>query len=162
LERLRKIKLLILDVDGVMTDGRIILGDDGSEYRAFNVKDGLGIKLAQEVGIRVAIITGKESRIVARRAEQLGIEDCYCGYPDKFQAYKQILAKYNIRDKEIAFVGDDINDLPIMERVGFRAAVGDAHPEVKKVADYVTQACGGDGAVREVVDLLLGRRQNEY
>ncbi|BCR05492.1 haloacid dehalogenase [Desulfuromonas versatilis] len=154
-ERLEPIKLLLLDVDGVMTDGRIIYDANGVETKAFDVKDGHGLKLIQRVGIRVGIITGRESTVVNRRAEELGIEILYQGAKDKLVPYREILETLGIGDREVAYVGDDVVDLPILRRVGFAATVADAVEEVKSCVHYVTSRPGGRGAVRELCDLIL-------
>ncbi|NJC87928.1 MAG: HAD-IIIA family hydrolase [Desulfuromonas sp.] len=162
-ERLQKIRLLLLDVDGVMTDGRIIYDDRAGETKAFDVKDGHGIKLLQRAGIRVGIITGRQSAVVDRRAMELGIELLYQAAKDKLVPYREILQKTGLSDEQVAYVGDDLPDLPILRRVGFAATVADAVEEVKPYAHYVTQRAGGRGAVREICDLLLkesGRWEN--
>ena len=152
---LNSIKLLLLDVDGVMTDGRIIYLNDGGEAKAFNVKDGHGLKLIQRAGIKVGIITGRQSDIVARRAAELGIELVYQGAKDKMQPFKEILEKLGLKASEVAYVGDDLVDLPVMRLVGFAATVADASDDIKPYVDLVTSRPGGRGAVREVCDLLL-------
>jgi len=152
---LTKIKLLLLDVDGVMTDGRITYDNDGGETKSFDVKDGHGLKLVQRVGIRVGIITGRQSSIVARRAAELGIELVYQGVKDKSLPFREILEKLALLPEEVAYVGDDVIDLPIMRQVGFAATVADAVDDVKPYAHMVTKRCGGRGAVREVCDFLL-------
>ena len=153
--KLAKIKLLLLDVDGVMTDGRIIYDNDGGETKAFDVKDGHGLKLVQRAGIQVGIITGRESAIVARRAAELGIELLYQGVKDKCLPFNEILEKLNLTPEEVAYVGDDVVDLPVMRQVGFAATVADAMDDVKPFADLVTERAGGRGAVREICDFLL-------
>ncbi len=152
---LEKIKLLLLDVDGVLTDGRIIYDSNGVEYKAFDVKDGHGIKLVQRAGIRVGIITGRDSQVVALRAAELGIDLVYQGAKDKRVPFQDILEKLALTPEEVAYVGDDVIDIPVMRAVGFAAAVADAMEEVKPVAHMVTKRCGGRGAVREVCDHLL-------
>jgi 3-deoxy-D-manno-octulosonate 8-phosphate phosphatase (KDO 8-P phosphatase) len=152
---LNRIKLLLLDVDGVMTDGRIIYLNDGGEAKAFDVKDGHGLKLIQRAGIQVGIITGRQSDIVARRAAELGIELVYQGAKDKMQPFMEILEKLGLEPSEVAYVGDDLVDLPVMRRVGFSATVADASDDIKPYVDLVTSRPGGRGAVREVCDLLL-------
>ena len=154
-ERLEKILLLILDVDGVMTDGRIIYDDQGREIKAFDVKDGHGIKLLQRAGIRVGIITGRQSPVVERRAQELGIELVYQGAKDKLVPFQEILDQTGLTAEQVAYVGDDFPDLPVLYRVGFAATVADAVAEVKPHVHYVTKARGGHGAVREICDLLL-------
>ena len=144
----KKIKLLLLDVDGVLTDGRIILDNQGNEIKAFHVRDGHGIKLAQRAGITIGIITGRSSEVVNIRARELGIEEVYQGALDKMVAYESVLSKYNINDEEVAFIGDDIVDVPIFRKVGLAVTVADADPAVKPFIDMVTKAEGGRGAVR--------------
>lgn len=152
---LSAIKLLLLDVDGVMTDGRIIYGNDGNEVKAFDVKDGHGLKLLQRAGIQVGIITGRQSTIVDRRAAELGIELVYQGAKDKQLPFREILQKLALEPVEVAYAGDDLVDLPVMRQVGFSATVADAMDEVKAAAHLVTRRAGGRGAVREICDYLL-------
>lgn len=152
---LSKVKLLLLDVDGVMTDGRIIYDNAGGESKAFDVKDGHGIKLLQRAGLLVGIITGRQSALVAHRAAELGIELVYQGVKDKRLPFNEILEKLNLKPMEVAYVGDDIVDLPVMRQVGFAVTVADASDDVKPYAHMITKRCGGRGAVREVCDFLL-------
>lgn len=152
---LAKIKLLLLDVDGVMTDGRIIYDNDGGETKAFDVKDGHGLKLVQRAGIKVGIITGRQSAVVARRAAELGIELVYQGAKDKILPFNDILEKLALTPEEVAYVGDDIVDLPVMRKVGFAATVADAVDDVKPYADMVSKRSGGRGGVREICEFLL-------
>ena len=153
--KLSAIKLLLLDVDGVMTDGRIIYDNQGNELKAFDVKDGHGLKMLQRAGITVGIITGRSSDLVARRAAELGIDILYQKALNKLEPYLEILSEQGLADRQVAYVGDDIVDLPVLRRVGFGVTVADANPEVLPLVDYVTQRPGGRGAVREVCDLLL-------
>lgn len=153
--RLEKIRLLILDVDGVMTDGRIIYDDRGGETKAFDVKDGHGLKLLQRAGIRVGIITGRQSAVVDRRAAELGITLVYQGAKNKLLPFRDILQKTGLTADQVAYVGDDLPDLPVMRLAGFAATVADAMEDVKPHAHYVTALPGGRGAVREICDLLL-------
>jgi 3-deoxy-D-manno-octulosonate 8-phosphate phosphatase (KDO 8-P phosphatase) len=157
-EKLKHIELLLLDVDGVMTDGRIIWDANGTEIKFFNVKDGHGIKLVQRAGIQVGIITGRVSPVVNLRAKELGIEILYQGSLRKQESYEEIKQRSGLSDHQIAYMGDDVIDVPVMRRVGFSAAPADALPEVLKVADYIAHARGGWGAVRELCDLLLKGR----
>ncbi len=150
-----RIKLLIVDVDGVLTDGRIILDNEGNELKFFHVRDGHGIKLLQRAGITVAIVTGRESKVVNRRAEELGIKHVHQRSKNKLEAYESILKETGTTDEEAAYVGDDIVDIPVMRRVGLSAAVADAEDYVKDAAMFVTKRPGGRGAVREVADLIL-------
>lgn len=157
-DKLETIELLLLDVDGVMTDGSIIFDANGLESKSFNVKDGHGIKMLQRHGIQVGIITGRTSAVVDIRARELGIELLYQGALRKLESYDDVKAKTGLVDSQIAYMGDDIIDVPVMRRVGFAAAPPDALPEVLAVADYVTSRSGGRGAVREVCDLILRGR----
>ena len=158
LEKARRIQFLLLDVDGVMTDGTIYLDADGRETKAFNIYDGSGIHLVRKAGLEVGIITGRESAIVEHRARELGITEVHQRILDKLTIYDQLLRKYGLRDSAMAYIGDDIIDLPILERVGLSVAVPNAHPDVKRRVDWITQKAGGYGAVREVTDLLLAAR----
>ncbi len=153
-----KIKLLILDVDGVLTDGSIILDNDGNEYKAFHVRDGHGIKMLLRAGINVAFITGRQSKVVERRARELGIAEVYQKSFNKLAVYLSLIEKYSLSDREVAFVGDDIVDLPLIKRVGLPITVADADNEIKKYSLLVTENRGGRGAVREVTDLILGSK----
>lgn len=154
-ERLEKIKLLLLDVDGILTDGRIIYSNDGQETKTFDVKDGHGLKLIQRAGIKIGIITGRQSQVVIKRAEELGIEFLYQACRDKLEPYNEILQKTGLTDEQVAYVGDDVVDLPVLTRVGFAATVIDAVEDVKPYVHYVTERPGGRGAVREICDLIL-------
>ncbi len=150
----RKIKLLLLDVDGVLTDGGIYLDDRGVETKRFDVHDGQGITLLQRAGIRAGIITGRSSDVVRHRARELGVEIVYQGVRDKAKVYEDIKGLARLADSEIAFMGDDIGDLPVLRRAGLAITVSNSWLAKTKV-DYVTQATGGHGAVREIADLLL-------
>lgn len=152
---LSKIQLLLLDVDGVLTDGRIVFDDQGRESKAFDVKDGHGLKLVQRAGIRVGIITGRQSPVVARRAAELGIDLVYQGAKDKRIPFREILDRLGLEPDQIAYVGDDLVDLPILLQVGFAATVADAVEEVRSRVDLVATRPGGRGAVREICDYLL-------
>jgi 3-deoxy-D-manno-octulosonate 8-phosphate phosphatase (KDO 8-P phosphatase) len=154
-EKARAVKLLILDADGVLTDGRIIYTDRGEEVKAFNVKDGHGLKLLMRAGIRVAIITGRSSPAVEHRARDLGITRVFQKALNKIEAYEELRATEKLRDEEICMVGDDLPDLPVLRRCGFAVAVADSVEDVKRVADYVTSKEAGKGAVREVCDIIL-------
>jgi 3-deoxy-D-manno-octulosonate 8-phosphate phosphatase (KDO 8-P phosphatase) len=151
----KKIRLLLLDVDGVLTDGRIILDNQGNELKAFHVRDGHGIKLAQRAGIVIGIITGRKADVVNVRARELGIDEVHQGVLDKILVYESIVTKYGMKDEEVAFVGDDIVDTGIFKRVGLAVSVADSDPAVLPFADMVTKAAGGRGAVREVINFLL-------
>lgn len=153
--RAARVKLLVLDVDGVLTDGRIIMDHEGREIKAFDVRDGHGIKLLREAGIEVAVLTGRNSPVVQHRAEDLGIPWVRQGVNDKVKAYQEIAREAGIGDEEACFVGDDLVDIPLLKRVGIPVVVADGVHEAKQCALYVTQSPGGRGAVREVCDLLL-------
>lgn len=148
-------RLLILDVDGVLTDGSIILDNKDNEFKVFHVRDGHGIKMLIRAGIHVAIITGRYSKVVERRAHELGITEVYQKSHDKRIAYRQLVEKYSIDEKEVAYIGDDIVDIPLLKRSGFPVVVADADDEVKAVAAMITKNRGGKGAVREICDFLL-------
>ncbi|MBI4824760.1 MAG: HAD-IIIA family hydrolase [Nitrospirae bacterium] len=154
-KKAKNIKLLILDVDGVLTDGSIVLDNRGNELKAFHVRDGHGIKMLQRAGIHVAIITGRYSKVVERRAKELGITEVYQRCHIKSVAYEQVLSKFGISDSEIAYIGDDIVDIPLFRRAGLSVAVSDAEEEAKSFAMMITKKRGGRGAVREVIDFLL-------
>lgn len=154
-EKLEKIKLLILDVDGVMTDGRIIMDNQGREIKNFNVRDGHGIKLLQRYGIKIAILTGRQSKVVEYRAKDLEIEDVYQKVFNKKEIFQKILKKHKLSADEAAFMGDDIIDIPVLKSVGFSVAVADAVDVVKKSVDYITGHKGGQGAVREICEMIL-------
>jgi 3-deoxy-D-manno-octulosonate 8-phosphate phosphatase (KDO 8-P phosphatase) len=160
-DKLIPITLLMLDVDGVLTDGTIIYSDSGEEIKAFNVRDGHGLKLVMRAGIEVALLTARESKVVLHRARDLGITAVYQKAIDKLAAYRSIIEGKKIEDRSVCFVGDDVIDVPVLRRVGFSVAVADAVPEVKGVVDYVTSQAGGKGAVREVCELLL-KAQNKW
>jgi len=153
--RIAPIRLLLLDVDGVLTDGRIVFDSNGVESKFFNVKDGHGIKMLQRAGITVGIISGRESRVAANRAAELGIEHVYQKSLDKMIPYRDVLEKTGLTDHQVAFMGDDIIDLPLLRRVGFAAAPADAVADVLPHVHFVTKNRGGWGAVREVCDLIL-------
>ncbi|WP_105173198.1 3-deoxy-manno-octulosonate-8-phosphatase KdsC [Pseudoalteromonas sp. T1lg24] len=150
-----KIKLLICDIDGVFSDGRIYLGNDGEELKAFHTKDGFGIKSLINSGVQVAVITGRNSKIVENRMKSLTVQHIYQGQEDKIVAFNNLKHALSLDDENIAYIGDDSPDLPVMELVGFAVATNDAHPLVKRIADYKTTMVGGFGAVRELTDLIM-------
>lgn len=156
-ERAKKVKLIIMDVDGTLTDGGIYIGENGELFKAFHCRDGFGIKLAQRVGLKIAIITGRKSRPAEVRAGELGIEPdaIWQGNLDKREAYIQLKERFQVTDEEIAYIGDDILDLPIMVQVGFTGAVANAVIEVKNRSCVVSDYNGGEGAVREVIEFIL-------
>jgi 3-deoxy-D-manno-octulosonate 8-phosphate phosphatase (KDO 8-P phosphatase) len=157
-DKLNNIQLLLLDVDGVLTDGGIIYDGSGLETKCFNVRDGHGIKMLQRHGIEIGIITGRTSIVVDIRAKELGIDLVYQGALKKLECYEDVKRKTGLADSQIAYMGDDIIDVPVLRRVGFSAVPGDGLPEVQNVAHYVTSCGGGRGAVREVCDLILKGR----
>lgn len=160
-ERLAAVELLILDVDGVLTDGSIIYGNDRWELKAFHVRDGSGIRLWQRAGKRVALISGRDSETVARRAGELDIQPIYQGQSDKRVAFRHLLDETGLRPEQCAAIGDDIPDLPVLMSCAIALAVADACIEVKQVADYVTTPVGGRGAVRDAIEWML-RSQDRW
>jgi len=150
-----KIKLFITDVDGVLTDGSLILGNNGEEFKSFNSQDGMGIKLLQKNDIKVAIITGRSSKIVENRAEELDIKEVYQGIDDKIKTFNNLLDKYSLNSNEVSYIGDDLNDLPVLNEVGLSFTVSNGVDKVKENVDYVTEKSGGKGAVREAAELIL-------
>lgn len=161
LTRAQKIKMIILDVDGVLTDGSIAVGDNGELFKTFNVRDGLGITLAQKVGIKTAIITGRESKMLAYRAKELKINAFYQNKKNKVPAYKELLSEYQLMPEEVAYIGDDLFDLAVMQSVGFPATVSDATEEAKDVAIMISDFAGGKGAVRQIIEFIL-KAQNKW
>lgn len=155
IKKAEKVQLLICDVDGVMSDGLIYMGNNGEELKAFNVRDGYGIRCLLTSGIEVAIITGRQSKLLEDRAKTLGITYLYQGQHNKLLAYQQLLDTLNLKPEQTAYIGDDLIDLPVMEKVGLSVAVADAHPLLIPRANYVTCIAGGRGAVREMCDLIL-------
>ncbi len=158
LSKAAQIELVILDVDGVLTDGRLYLGNDGNEYKVFHIRDGHGIKMLLEVGVEIAIISGRRAASVERRMADLGIRYAYLGVQDKLAAFNSLLARLGLTAEQVAYVGDDLIDLPVMTRVGLAIAVQDADPFVKQHAHWQTPNPGGRGAVRDVCELLLEAR----
>jgi 3-deoxy-D-manno-octulosonate 8-phosphate phosphatase (KDO 8-P phosphatase) len=154
-DKLQKIKILILDVDGVLTDGRVIMDDSGREIKNFDVRDGHGLKMLQRLGIKVVLLTGRQSEVVSHRARDLGIKEIHQKVFNKKEVFVRILKKNKLTSEEVAFIGDDIIDIPVLRAVGFSAAVADALAVVKKSVDYVTKYKGGRGAVREVCELIM-------
>jgi len=152
---LDKIKLIILDVDGVLTDGGIVIDGQGDEIKSFSAHDGAGIRYLYRAGLKAAVITGRKSAAVEARCRDLGIEDVHQKALEKLPPYNAILAKHGLRDEEVCYIGDDLMDLPPMRRCGFPVAVANARTEVRAAAAYVTVAQGGHGAVREVIDKVL-------
>mgnify|MGYP001813008672 FL=1 len=155
LEKASRIRLLILDVDGVLTDGSLFVGDDGQEYKAFNSRDVHGIKMLPKHGVSVAIITGRTSQVVDHRMANLGVKHVYQGKLEKLPAYEELAAKLGIPAEETAYVGDDVVDLPVMRKIGLAIAVQDAHPLVQAHSHWQTPSHGGRGAARDVCEMLM-------
>ena len=155
LEKAARIKLVIFDVDGVLTDGSLYLGDDGQEYKAFHSRDGHGMKMLRASGVEIAVITARRSQVVARRMAGLGIEHVYQGQEDKAAVFQTLLEKLGLDASQVAYVGDDVVDLPVMRRAGLAIAVQDAHSLVKRCAHWQTPSAGGHGAARDVCELIL-------
>jgi YrbI family 3-deoxy-D-manno-octulosonate 8-phosphate phosphatase len=155
LARAARVRLLCVDVDGVLTDAGMYYGPDGEVLKRFNTRDGMGLERVRQAGVAVAIISGEDSAIVHARAAKLKIDDVFCGASDKRVAIAELCLRHGLRLEQVAFIGDDLNDLGALACVGFPCAVADAAPEVKAAAAYVTQRRGGDGAVREVCELLI-------
>jgi 3-deoxy-D-manno-octulosonate 8-phosphate phosphatase (KDO 8-P phosphatase) len=152
---IKKIKLLILDNDGVLTDGKIFFTASGEQILSFHIHDGLGIKRLQAAGVIVAVISGRDSHALRLRLTELDIENQFLGQHEKIPAYEMILSKLKLTPEEVAYVGDDLPDMPVMEKVGLPMTVANAIPDVKKVALYCTEKKGGEGAVREICDLII-------
>jgi 3-deoxy-D-manno-octulosonate 8-phosphate phosphatase (KDO 8-P phosphatase) len=157
-EKLKNIQLLLLDVDGVLTDGSVIYSDEDSETKVFNVKDGFGLKLVMAAGIKVGLVTGRTSRALHRRCRDLGIRYIYDGVQQKAPLLDKIITETGVGAANTAFIGDDLPDLPLMRRIGLSIAVADAHEVVRDYSEWITSAPGGRGAVREVCDALLKAR----
>ncbi len=155
LAKAEQIKLVVFDVDGVLTDGSLFLGDDGQEYKAFHSRDGHGMKLLLGTGVEIGIITGRTSQVVAHRMESLGIRHVYQGRLEKLPAFEHLIDQLGVAADRVAYVGDDVVDLPVMRRVGLAVAVQDAHPLVREHAHWTTSAGGGRGAAREVCELIM-------
>lgn len=153
--RAKKIKLVILDVDGVLSDGRIIYDDEGNEMKAFYARDGAGIVYLKRSGVEVAVLTGRFSKSVEVRAKELGITQVYQDAKKKLEVFDRILTDNKLKSEEVAFMGDDLMDLPVLRRAGLAACPADAVPEVKRVAHYITRAKGGQGAVREFAQMII-------
>ena len=157
-KKAERIRLAAFDVDGVMTDGSILFGDDGTEYKSFHAQDGLGLVMLQTAGVIVAIISSRTSGVVSKRMSELGIKHVMQGVADKQQALAGLLQELNIAPEEMAFIGDDLVDLPAMSSAGLAVAVANARPQVIACADWITVAPGGRGGVREVCEMLLEAR----
>lgn len=161
LAKAKKIKLVIFDVDGVLTDGSLFYGDDGQEYKAFNSQDGHGMKMLQESGVLVGVITGRTSNVVAHRMKNLNITHVYQGKLHKLPAYEELIQKLSLSPEQVAYVGDDVVDLPIMIRVGLAISVPGGHELAKRHAHWVTSRQAGFGAAREICELIM-KAQGSY
>ncbi len=161
-ERASKIRLLVLDVDGVLTDGKLYFDHAGNELKAFNTRDGLGIKALQRVGIEIAVITGRKSAAVTARMEQLAVQYVYQGREDKLSAFLDLLKKTGMEEHEVCFAGDDWIDIPVLLRAGLAVTVADAEDEVKNRSHWITSRNGGDGAVREICNLILEAQSKQH
>ena len=157
---LGQIRLFATDVDGVLTDGGMYYAESGDEWKKFNTRDGMGIKLLQRAGIITAIVTQERSKLVARRAEKLTIPELHQGVMDKLSCVREMAARHGLTLSEVAYIGDDINDLETLEAVGFSATPGDGMPRVAAVVDYICQKKGGEGAVREIIEMILHAQQH--
>jgi 3-deoxy-D-manno-octulosonate 8-phosphate phosphatase (KDO 8-P phosphatase) len=155
----QNIKLIIFDIDGVLTNGTLFFDNKGEEYKAFNSKDGHGIRMLLECGLQAAVITGRKSELVLHRMNDLGVELIFQGFRDKRPAFNELLIASGLEASQIAYIGDDVVDLPVMQQVGMAIAVQDAHPYVIQHADYVTERCGGEGAAREAIEFILQSQQ---
>jgi len=153
--RAREVRLVVFDVDGVLTDGGLFIDTEGREHKVFHSRDGHGMKMLQHSGVKLAVITGRSSPAVTHRMASLGIEHVYQGQQDKLPAFSDLLGKLDLQHAQVAYVGDDVVDLPIMRRAGFAVAVADAHPLVKRHAHWQTANPGGRGAARDVCELIL-------
>ncbi len=154
-ERCRRVELLVLDVDGVLTDGRIVYDDRGGESKSFHVRDGAGVRVWQMLGKRSAILTGRQSAVVERRAAEMGVHRVVQGAAEKLPAFAELLALERLTPGQACYVGDDLPDVPVLRNCGLAVAVPDACPEARRAAHYVTRTPGGHGAVRETVELIL-------
>ena len=160
-ERASNIRMLVLDVDGVLTDGKLYFDHAGNEMKAFNTRDGMGIKALQQCGIEIAVITGRKSAAVAQRMVQLGVQHVYQGREDKLSAFLDLLEITGLDAQQVCFAGDDWIDIPVLLRVGLAVSVADAEDRVKEQAHWITHRNGGDGAVREICNLILSAQDKE-
>ncbi|MCP9450750.1 MAG: HAD hydrolase family protein [Nitrospira sp.] len=160
--RLRRIRLFATDVDGVLTDAGMYYSESGDEWKKFNTRDGMGIKLLQKAGLITAIVTQERTRLVARRAEKLAIPEVHQGIMDKLSVIRDMASRYGLGLDQVAYIGDDVNDLEALKAVGFSASPADGMPQVLQAVDYVCRKKGGEGAVREVVEMILEAQQPHY
>lgn len=155
MQKAAAVRLVIFDVDGVLTDGSLFIGDDGQEYKAFHSRDGHGMKMLLSTGVEIAIITGRTSQVVRHRMESLGIQHVYQGCTEKLPFFEELMAKLGLSPHEVAYVGDDVVDVPVMRRVGLAVAVQDAHPLARQNAHWITPHNGGRGAARDMCELIM-------
>ena len=154
-EKAKKVRLLIMDVDGVLTDGRIVYANSGDELKFFDVTDGMGLSMFSRAGLKSAILTAKKSKVVARRAKDMHVDKVYQNAMKKLEVFEKILTDFKVSPEEVCFIGDDVIDIPVLKKVGFAVCVPNAVPEVKNEVHYITKKEGGRGAVREVIDIIL-------
>jgi len=154
-DKFEKLKLLVFDVDGILTDNTVLMGGDGAEYKEFFIADGLAFYMAKMAGLKLALVSGRYSPATDSRAKELGVDEVFQHSVDKAEIVARLIAKHNLTKEEVCFMGDDLVDLKVMKSVGAKITVPDAAPQIKKVADYVTKKNGGQGAVRELIDMIL-------
>ena len=159
IEKLKNVQILVMDVDGVLTDGKLYYSDSGEEIKAFNVRDGQGLKVIKNYGIKLVVISGRTSEAVRRRAQELLVDEIHLGVSDKLPVLQDIVRRYAISSDEALYIGDDLGDIDVLNFVGLPVAVADAHDTVKRRADYITGKIGGDGAVREVCDMIISQKE---
>jgi len=155
------IKMIVMDVDGVLTDGTVMIGDSAEEYKTFNIKDGMGIVLALKAGLNIAFLSGRYSKALVQRAKEIGVAEIYHNAADKLSTLEKILKEHGFKKEDLAYIGDDLNDIPVLQKVGFPCAVGDAVKETKDASKYVSKEKGGKGAVREIIEHIL-RKEGIY
>jgi len=153
--KIQPIRLVAMDVDGVLTEGRLMYTEGRGEICCFHIKDGMGLTMARQAGLQTAIISGRLSEVIFRRAADLKISDVFQGVIKKLESYEQLMQKYQLTKEQICYIGDDVNDLPVLQQVGLAVAVADAVEEVRGAVHYVTKSPGGGGAVREIIDIIL-------
>lgn len=161
IEKASRIKLFLMDMDGVLTDGRLYYDDEGKESKAFHIHDGHGIKMLKEAGIKTGVISGRKSKAAEFRARELSIDECHFGIADKVEQFEKMIKKFEFKENEVAYIGDDLPDLPLLKRVGFSLSVSNGVDEVKDQVDWVTKKQGGMGGVREAIEFILSARTGE-